>query len=436
VRRSLIYLAVLLFVVPFSTWVQADDTDSAWEAEHQHAVDLAHQDQHDAALAILAKLMSAHPDNYPLRRDYVVVAAWKGDCDEAIKQYQPIKSRPNKESYLVTAIAECMSNLRYTDEALSLVSNSLKNNPGDEDLKSSYQTLQHKIEMDKRSKIEASIGTNQSDAGIRETTASVRYSQYLAPSTRWFVRYFQANAHDKDFDTGDLNRVGAGIMYWINPKWYFEQEFSAEIVDNDRHGSTSTLIFYPNSLWQIRGQYATFAEDISLRANALDIYADHFLLGANFHTISYRWEWSGQYDSYHFSDDNDRESLYTSAGYAYELTPKREQRIILELSHSNNSLDNVVYFNPSSDTSITVTHRTSFVYDSKYDRHVDHLSFFAGQYDQQHYGSDPIYGIRYEQEYDFDEYRSFSWGAEYASRVYDGQRESGLNVVASLTYKL
>ena len=434
-RRSLIYLAVLLCAVPYS-WVLADDTNSAWEAEHQRAVELAHNDQHDAALAILAKLMAAHPDNYPLRRDYVVVAAWKGDCDEAIKQYQPIKSRPDLESYLVVSVAECMNNLRYTDEAVSLVSKSLKNHPDDEDLKNSYQTLQHKIEMDKRAMIEASIGTNQSDAGIRETTASIRYSQYLAPSARWFARYFQATAHDKDFDTGDLNRMGLGIMYWINPKWYFEQEFSAEIVDNDRSGSTSTLIFYPTGLWQVRAQYATFAEDISLRANALDIYADHFLLGANFHTISYRWEWSGQYDNYHFSDDNDRESLYTSLGYAYELTPKREQRIILELSHSTNSLDNVVYFNPSSDTSITVTHKTSFVYDSKYDRHVDHLSFFAGQYDQQHYGSNPIYGIRYEQEYDFDEYRSFSWGAEYASRVYDDQRESGLNVVASLTYKL
>jgi len=430
-------LAVLLLTVSNCVWAQpSDPANPAWEAEHQHAVDLAHNDQHDAALAILAKLMAAHPDNYPLRRDYVVVAAWKGDCDEAVKQYQPIKSRPDQESYLVVAIAECLNNLRHTDEAVNLVNNNLKNHPGDEELKNSAQSLQHKIELDKRPVIEAAVGTNQSDAGIRETTASVRYSQYFAPSTRWFARYFHANAHDKDFDTGELNRLGVGIMYWINPQWYFEQEFSAEIIDNDKAGSTSTLIFYPSSLWQVRAQYATFAEDISLRANALDIHADHFLLGADFHTLSYRWEWSGQYDTYHFSDDNDRESLSTSLGYAYELTPKREQRVILELSHSTNTLDNVVYFNPSSDNSITVTHRTSFVYDSKYDRHVDHLSLFAGQYDQQHYSSKPIYGIQYEQEYDLDEYRSFSWGAEYASRVYDGKRESGLNVAASLTYKL
>ena len=151
-RSSLIYLAVLLFAVSFNAWAQTDDpTTTAWEAEHQRAVDLAHNDQHDAALAILAKLMAAHPDNYPLRRDYVVVAAWKGDCDEAIKQYQPIKSRPDHETYLVVAIAECLNNLRHTDEAVNLVDNSLKNHPDDEDLKNSYQSLQHKIEPKSRS---------------------------------------------------------------------------------------------------------------------------------------------------------------------------------------------------------------------------------------------------------------------------------------------
>jgi len=419
-----------------ATTSASDNPTSFWEAEHQRAVELAQHDQHDAALAILSKLMTAHPDNYPIRRDYVVVLAWKGDCDESIRQYEPIKTRSDQEPYLVSAVAECLAKLRNTDEALTLLDKNLKAHPDDEDLKASYASLREQTDLNNRPLLEVTVGTDQSDAGIRERYANIRYSQYLAPATRWFARYYTANADDKDFATGDLHRLGLGIMYWINPQWYFEQEFSAEIINSDKAGSTSTLIYYPTSLWEIRGQYATFAEDISLRANAQDIYADKFTLAADFHTLSYQWEWSGEYDKYHFSDDNDRESLSTSLGYAYMQQEKLENRVILELSHSTNTLDNVVYFSPASDATITVTHRTSFVYDSQYDRHVDHLSLFAGEYDQQHYSSKPIYGIRYEQEYDFNKFHSFSWGAEYASRVYDGNRESGLNVIAKLTSKL
>lgn len=437
-RLSTILLVLPLIVAIGSASAQTNNKASnpSWESEHQRAVELARNDNHDSALAILSALLNKYPDNYPVRRDYVIIATWKGDCDAALEKYQPIKNHPDQEAYLITPVAECLASTRQTDEALSLLRGGLKAHPDDADIKSAYDTLLKDIELDQKPELQVTLGTGKSDAGNHEYFLNLRYSRFLTKATRWFVRYFKSQADDKEFDTGDLNRLGVGIMHWFHPQWYFEQEFSKEIVHNDPAGFTSTLIHYPTSLWQIRAQYASFAEDIPLRAKALDVDSSRFTLAADYHSVNYRWEWSGSASMYDFSDGNDRESYYTSLGYAYELKENREQRIIGELSHSTNSLSNVVYFNPESDVAVTVTHRTTFVLDSQYDRHVDHLSLFVGQYDEKNYSAEAIYGIRYEQEYDFNDYHSLSWGAEYASRVYDGDREMELSFVVTLTSKI
>ena len=437
-RYSTILLVLLMPYATGNAWAQTNEktNQSSLESEHQRAVELARNDQHDAALKILDNLLLQAPDNYPIRRDYVIIAAWKGDCDKSLKYYQPIQNRPDQEDYLILPVSECLANTRQTDEALNLLRKGTKAYPDNQDIKTSYQSLLNDIALDKKPELQITVGRGESDAGNQEHFLNVRYSQFLAEATRWFVRYYQTHADDKEFKTGDLNRVGVGIMHWFHPQWYFEQEFSKEIRHDDPAGFTSTLIHYPTSLWQVRAQYASFAEDIPLRAKALDIESNRFTVGADYHSINYQWEWSGSFSMYDFSDDNDRKSYYTSLGYAYEQKEKREQRVIGELYHSTNSQNNVVYFNPESDVAITITHRTSFVLDTQYDRHVDHLSLFAGQYDQKNYQSEVIYGIRYEQEYDFNLYHSLNWGAEYASRVYDGERESELSFIVTLTSKL
>ncbi|WP_455223597.1 hypothetical protein [Kaarinaea lacus] len=420
---------LLALILPFLTQhALAQEQEMAQknsvESEHQRAVQLAHDDQLDAALVILKDLLSAHPDNYPVRRDYVVISGWAGNCDEVLKEYQPIKDRPNKEDYLIAAVAQCMSSTRRNDEALALLREGTQTYPQNEEIKSQYKSLLNEIVIDRKPELNLRAGTGQSDAKNQDYFFEARYSQQFAPAARWFARYFTTFADDPEFETGDLNRVGAGIMYWLNPQWYFEQEFSAEIDGFDDTGSTTTLVFYPTSLWEIMAQYASFAEDVPLRGKALGVNSDRFGLSAYFHTLDYRWEWYGSYSAYDFSDGNDRRSYYTNLGYAYEMTDKREQRVIAELSGSSNTLDNTVYFNPKRDTTIALVHRTSFVFDSKYDRHVDHLNIFFGQYDQEGYSAKATYGASYEQQYDFSNVHSLSWWLEIASRVFDGERET------------
>ncbi|MCI0504939.1 MAG: hypothetical protein L0Z73_02400 [Gammaproteobacteria bacterium] len=435
-RFSTILLALILpFPLQHALAQQEAEEKKSVESEHQRAVELAHADQHDAALVILKDLLASHPDNYPIRRDYVVISGWKGDCDEALEKFQPIKNHPGKEDYLIGAVAECMRKARQTDEALAVLREGARAYPENEDIKTLYKSLLNDIVIDRKPELNVKAGTGQSDAGNQDYFFEIKYSRQFAPAARWFARYFTTFADDPEFDTGDLNRVGAGVMYWFDPKWYLEQEFSTDIDEGGDNGSTTTLVYHPTLLWEVFGQYASFAEDVPLRAKALGVDSDRLTISAFFHTIDYRWEWYGSYSAYEFSDSNDRESYYTSLGYAYEMTDTREQRVILELSGSTNTLDNTVYFNPERDTTIAVVHRTSFIFDSRYDSHVDHLSVFLGQYDQEGYGADATYGASYEQQYDFSPVHSFSWWLEAASRIYDGERETVGSFLASYTRK-
>ena len=71
--------------------------------------------------------------------------------------------------------------------------------------------------------------------------------------------------------------------------------------------------------------------------------------------------------------------------------------------------------------------------DTRFNRHVDHISLYVGHYNQQGYSAKLIYGARYEQEYDLNDYQYFSWGAEWASRVFDGERESIISLIANFS---
>jgi biofilm PGA synthesis protein PgaA len=106
------------------------------------------------------------------------------------------------------------------------------------------------------------------------------------------------------------------------------------------------------------------------------------------------------------------------------MLPHREQRVYLEWYQSRNTLDDTDYFNPGRDRSLGVVHRTDFVFDSRYKRHVDSLYLSMSDYTQDDFGSRWKWSVKYEQDYDFDGAQSLLWGVTHARNVYDGAGEA------------
>jgi biofilm PGA synthesis protein PgaA len=277
---------------------------------------------------------------------------------------------------------------------------------------------------EERPAMEASFHNDSSDQGLTEWIGRVEGSARIAEDTRLYARYRLTRSTESQYQDGNLDRVGVGLRYRFDEQFLVDQEFSADVSEPGRGGSTTRVVYQPRDAWRFAAAYASFAEEIPLRARAAGIEARQWSADAVYESRDYRWEGLAGIDYFDFSDTNQRTGMYASAGYAYELRAFREQRLYLEWSHSSNSLDGAVYFNPSHDSSLGLVHRTDFVYDSQYRRHVDHLWVGVNAYSQEGFGTHGRWMLRYGQDYDFDESRALTVGAGVARNVYDGKYET------------
>ena len=427
----LAFVAVFMawgFILPSWADVALDKIENTY-AEHTRGVELARAGQHDDGLAVLLPLLQRFPDDYPLQRDVILISAWKGDCPGALTRFERLRDYPNLEPYLVVAMTDCLLATNRPQEARRLARRAHERYPEDESLRDAFLKADFVLRVDQnrdeeRPAVEAELYNDTSDQGLAEWIGRIEGSARIAESTRLYARYRFTRSTESQYRDGDQDRVGVGLRYRYDEQLLFDQEFSADISASGQGGSTTRVVFEPRDAWRLTAAYASFAEAIPLRARAAGIDARQWSANAAYERRDYRWEGMAGIDYFDYSDTNQRTGIYASAGYAYEMLTRREQRLFLEWSQSRNSLDDAVYFNPSHDNSLGLVHRTDFVYDSRYRRHVDHLWVGANAYTQDGFGTHGRWALRYEQDYDFDESRVFAVGVGVARNVYDGKYET------------
>jgi len=268
------------------------------------------------------------------------------------------------------------------------------------------------------------LHNDTSDQGLSEWVGRAEVSARIAEATRLYVRYRFTRAMESQYQAGDQNRAGAGLRYRFDERLLIDQEFSVDINESGKNGSSTRVQFEPRDSWRFVAAYTSFAEAIPLRARSADIDARQWTAEAAYEGRDYRWEGLASINIYDFTDTNERTAFYASAGYAYEMRARREQRLFLEYSLSRNTFDGAAYFNPAHENSVGFMHRTDFVYDSRYRRHVDHLWLSVNAYSQDGFGTHGRWSVRYVQDYDFDESRTLAVGAGVARNVYDGKYET------------
>lgn len=397
------------------------------------AVKRARAENHDGALKILEPLLAQQPSSYPLRRDVAVIYAWKGDCGAALRHFEVIRGHRDHPPYLVVPVADCLLEANRPREARALVEAALARYPNDEALQQARLKMEATMRVDEgedetRPEVILRLENDDSDQGLREWRAEAEVSSRVAPRTRLYARTLLSRSSDSQYAAGDMNRAGIGVRYRFDPQWRIRQEFSTDTRHDGLGGSTTQLTFEPRDTWRFDLAYATYAEDIPLRARANDIQAKGLSFNAEYNSTDHVWYWRGNLERQDFNDHNDRQSAFTTVGYAYSVKPRVEQRIYLEAYQSSNTRLDAPYFNPVEDRSLGIVHRTDIHYTSRYRRHDDVIYLSAANYNQQGFGTHLKWGIKYEQIYDFDQRRHLSWAAGYQSNIYDGSREGEIKL--------
>lgn len=434
IKRLPPFLLLFLLVISPCHAESVGESAPELDSEHQRGVSLAREGRHDEALDVLTALLEKYPGNYPVERDIVVITAWKGDCRATVRRHWLIRDYPDPEPYYVIPVSECMIEVGRINEAITLLNETQKQWPSEISLASAYAAAVARRDSQYLNALGFEVSTNDSDQGKREWLWGARLTRKLADRTHVYARYSVSRSGFDDLQEGKQNRIGVGIEYEFPINLVVSQEFSGDIHRGGQGGSLTSVVFLPNDLWKLGASYTSFAEDIPLRAKAQLTEANHTNIFTDFHTGDYRWSWSASASRYDFSDTNRRRNLLTTLGYAYELESRREQRVLFEYYQSRNTLDNAVYFNPSRDKSLTLVHKTDFVLDTRFHRHVDHLYVSAGLYGQQGFGGHGTWGIRYEQDYDFTDRAALSVGVGYGRKIYDGVSEMQSSLSASFRW--
>lgn len=397
--------------------------------EHTRGVELARAGRYDEGLGALLPLLARFPDDYPLQRDVILITMWKGDCADALKRFEKVRHRPDLESYLVVPVSDCLLAANRPREARRLTRLALKRQPADESLRNALLKADLALRVDRNIDeespvMDAGLYNDSSDQGLMEWIGIAEGSMRLFEDMRLYARYRFTRSSESAYRDGDLDRVGVGVRYRFDERWLLDQEFSTDVAESGMGGATTRVQYEPRDDWRFTALYASFAEAIPLRARAAGIDASQWSGEVNYESRDYRWEWAASLNRYDFSDSNQRTAFTALAGYAWERRARREQRLFLEWYQSNNTFDSAVYFNPSRDYSLGLTHRTDFVYDTRFKRSVGHLWFSIAAYNQQGFGSYPRWAVRYEQNYDFNEANALVAGTALARNVYDGEYES------------
>lgn len=425
--RALAFL-VFLFAIIVCDAETARDGARELEAQHLRAVELGRAGKYDDALLILDRLLQDFPDNYPLNRDHILITIWKGDCQGALRRFERVRNHEHPP-YLIVPVSDCLLERNRPKEAATLVQAGLDRHPEDADLKHALLKTTLVVDADRpidedRPAVVFEFTTDESDQGLREWFSRVEGSAQIAERARIYASYRIARSDEAEFATGDFNRAGVGMRLRFSERFLLDQEFSADTKTSGKGGAATVLVYEPRDAWKLTARYTTFAEDLPLRARAEGVEATHGEAGAEYNSRDYVWYGLATLNRYDYTDTNRRESFYGEIGYTFEMLPYREQTLYGEIYGSRNTREDAPYFNPGRDRSVGLVHRTNFIFESRFKRHMDSLYLSLSSYQQDDFGVHGKWGVRYEQDYNIDGVSHFNLGLAYDRNVYDGQREN------------
>lgn len=268
------------------------------------------------------------------------------------------------------------------------------------------------------------------DMGIE----TVLYSPPIDYNWRAFVG---AGFAEGDFDEGKghyrWTRAGAE---WRSRNLTAEAEVSSHSYGfGTKVGARVSAAYDLSDAWQIGGSAELRSRETPLRALTNDVSSNS--LGAFVRWRgSERSEWTFSLSPSHFSDGNNRMTATVAGRQRLYTAPYLKADLMVDMSASHNTRDDVPYFSPRADfeimPSIKLTHTLWRRYESALEQ-----SFLAGAgaYSQRGFGTSAMAAIGYGLRYRYNDVLDVGATVTGISRAYDGQRERDVRILFDMALR-
>ena len=371
----------------------------------------------------LDKVLGAAPFNTDARLASADLSRAREHPRTAQDQYASLLTDEPSNVYAAVGIAETALTLHEPGTAQTQIAALMQNYP--ENL--AVQRAKRELSIYNRPSlsVQTESGRSATGGGNRGNRDwlfdTMLYSAPLAGHWRVFGHTFLTQAKFED-ETLTRRRVGVGGDYRART-WEFSGEVDQDARNFDATGVSLRAAWLPNDHWKLDVEFQSNSNDIPLRADA-----EGTRIKATKFSAAYTHNESRSFDASfgdgRFSDGNRRAQFEAGWFERWVSGPiyKLDTRVAIGASH--NSLDDTVYFNPHRDASFEVTAVNEWQLWHRYERSFKHrLALGLGQYRQQDFGTKLTSTLRYEQEWNFDSYRSLRYGVVHARQPFDGVQD-------------
>ena len=391
------------------------------QAEITAGASLAFADQLPQSQVRFENLLSQAPHNTDLRQELATVYRQRGWTNRALFEYQQVLSvEPNLTPARVGHAHALLDRRQYEiadHEISALVS----------DMPAQQQVMRLSQRWEYHNKHQFQVGSSFGDSsGVQFGSQQYAIDGYffaksLAYRFRPFVHTSDAFA---EFPEGDAERrrIGAGVEY-LGADWFGSLELNDNRSSGGELGLSSHMEWFASDVWSVAALLERNSNAVPLRGHRIGVDTDR--IGAR---ITYRASESRQVSmssgQLRFSDGNKRSNWSLQGRQRIITRPSYKLDLDAEVFASNSSDQNVVYFNPSHDTSVLVTATNEWRTYRRYDfAFTQQFNAGFGYYQQDSFGTSPIGSLQYLADIDFNQGLSVQLGVQYARNVYDGDTE-------------
>ncbi|MDM0034209.1 poly-beta-1,6 N-acetyl-D-glucosamine export porin PgaA [Variovorax sp. J22P271] len=230
------------------------------------------------------------------------------------------------------------------------------------------------------------------------------------------------------------HRFGGGAQaLW--PDWRLDALAWSQTGSLNTSGGSLAAQWQPTDHWTFLADAAKHSPDAPLRADFHGITADAVRGG-----LRYAWNESTEAglkaQFMDFSDGNRREQVTIDGALSLLDRPHLDVLLKPRLEWQRNSLAVTPYFNPKESWLPSIEAQVQHVMWRVYERVLlQRLRLTVGMFDQRAFGARTVGGAAYEQTWRHDPWTELTWGIEWASNVYNGQRERTLNGYLKLEHR-
>lgn len=383
------------------------------------------------AEAIAGPLAAAAPMNASLRALRGDIWRLRGWTDCSLEEYETALTDAPDALDLRLGRAEALLDRRRWREARAAIATLAAEYPEN----AAVRRLARRLAVHDMRDFEAAVtgGLNRSGSNPELDVAARLWSAPIAEDWRVFGG---AALRTGDTNVGHVTtyRAVAGVE-WRGVDAVLTGGVSLDLEGVDRGGAFLRGIFRLSDQWRVEADAEVTAADTPLAALASGIYADAAGAGIVWRQSDLR-EAGASFRVMRFSDDNVR--LIGFARWQERVMNLPDWKLDVQpyAYATSNSQQGAPYYNPERDLETGVTAALTWVAWKRYDRELRvRLVATGGGYWQENYGWSPLIALRWENQHALSDTFSFSYGAGWISRDYDGRREDGLTVTGALRWR-